>query len=210
MDPIYPVILAVPAGFADLPRPEKQPWLSRYARRPLRLSAEESGLLLPETLPKNEKGRPLPFQGTWWSVSHKEEYVAGLAARSRIGIDVEKIKPLSPALVAKIVHPSEQALFPGDEASVFFRCWTAKEAVLKAEGGGLGDLFHCRIKSVINANRLTAAGNHDTWHVNQCFFNGHLAAVATKHRCACHWTIVNDMEEEVSSSKTIEIYLRKD
>jgi 4'-phosphopantetheinyl transferase len=83
-----------------------------------------------------------------FNVSHTVSQNEGLAAlafarKREIGVDVEKIRPdcdpeklaerfFSASERAYITSLSGQAL---DEA--FFRCWTRKEAFIKAKGGGL-------------------------------------------------------------------------
>ena len=60
-----------------------------------------------------------------------------------LGIDVEEVRPLADleTLAGRYFSPDESAalrrLPPGDRPRAFFACWTRKEAVLKAHGGGL-------------------------------------------------------------------------
>lgn len=60
-----------------------------------------------------------------------------------VGIDVERVRPMSDmqGIVERFFAPGERAVWqtlPHDErASAFFRCWTRKEAYLKARGVGL-------------------------------------------------------------------------
>ncbi|MFW6237215.1 MAG: 4'-phosphopantetheinyl transferase family protein [Desulfosudaceae bacterium] len=192
MPVLYPVILAVPEPPADLARREKQRRLSEWARRALRLSADKSGHLLPEALPKNEKGAPVPVNGIYWSLTHKEAFAAGVAAVHPVGLDVEKIEDKDPAsrMFARLVSPAEQALFSQPPAEIFFRCWTAKEAALKAAGTGLGGLSRCRLTTVLDDTRLTAATPGRTWQIRHYFFAGHLAALAAEQECDCRWNLM--------------------
>jgi 4'-phosphopantetheinyl transferase len=79
-----------------------------------------------------------------FNVSHTEGLAALAFSRGRdIGVDVEKLRPDSDAqqLAERFFSPSERQFisrFSGhalDQA--FFRCWTRKEAYIKAKGGGL-------------------------------------------------------------------------
>jgi 4'-phosphopantetheinyl transferase len=83
-----------------------------------------------------------------FNVSHTVSLTDGLAAlafarKREIGVDVEKIRPDCDAekLAERFFSKSERdyiVRFSGhalDEA--FFRCWTRKEAFIKAKGGGL-------------------------------------------------------------------------
>ena len=195
MPVLNPVILAVPAPPADLARRDRQRRLSDCARRALRLSAEKSGHLLPEALPKNEKGAPVPVNGIYWSLTHKEAFAAGVAAPFPVGLDVEKIEDKDPAsrMFARIVSPAEQALFSRPPTEIFFRCWTAKEAALKAAGTGLGGLSQCRITEVLNDTRLTAATPGRAWQIRQYFFADHLTALAAEQAYDCHWNLIPDI-----------------
>jgi 4'-phosphopantetheinyl transferase len=83
-----------------------------------------------------------------FNVSHTVSLTDGLAAlafaRNReIGVDVEKIRPDRDAgkLAERFFSPTERDYilqFSGQTLDdAFFRCWTRKEAFIKAKGGGL-------------------------------------------------------------------------
>ena len=79
-----------------------------------------------------------------FNVSHSGE-VAVIAAgwRRAVGVDVEQWRPLPDlaALAARVFAPSELtalgALAEAERPAAFFRCWTRKEAFIKATGRGL-------------------------------------------------------------------------
>lgn len=78
-----------------------------------------------------------------FNLSHSESLLAcALTNDGRVGIDVEFMRPLKDQerLFEQILSPRET---PPPEAGhdLFFRYWTAKEAVIKAEGsGGVWDM----------------------------------------------------------------------
>jgi 4'-phosphopantetheinyl transferase len=175
---IYPVILPVPPEARSLPPKQRVRFLSRHAREALRLSAERMHVEL-GPLKKDPRGAPLPFDGNFWSLTHKPDYVGGVAAPAEIGIDLEKIRPCSPALFRKTASEQEWALAAdADRFQTFFRYWTAKEAVLKTGGEGIRDLSHCRVARVESDSRLMVDYAGRVWPVDQFFFDGHVASVA--------------------------------
>jgi len=150
---IYPVIMAVPEADQHLKTRKRVENLSFHARKALDISAEKSGVVVTSLL-KDEHGAPLPFDGNYWSVTHKPAYVGGVIASKRIGIDIEKIRTCSPALFKKTANDSEWKLSNEDAFTLFFRYWTAKESVLKASSAGIRDLSKCRVVHVMDANHL--------------------------------------------------------
>lgn len=98
-------------------------------------------------LVRGDNGKPqLVSPSTWLSfnMSHSERMTVVAVGRDReLGIDVEFARDdLDFAALAKrIMSSSEFAAFlgvaPKDRGPVFYRCWTRKEACLKARGDGL-------------------------------------------------------------------------
>ncbi len=80
-----------------------------------------------------------------FSLTHSEDLALLAVARGlEIGVDVERVRPMRDALslARRFFAPEEMRdlLVAGDAAAqeaAFFRCWTRKEAVLKATGEGL-------------------------------------------------------------------------
>ncbi|RZB34589.1 MAG: 4'-phosphopantetheinyl transferase [Desulfobacteraceae bacterium Eth-SRB1] len=190
MNTIYPVILSVPEENITLSGRERVSYLSEYARKALEISAKKSFIHLGDPL-KDEKGVPMPVDGNYWSVSHKPKYVAGVTAPEKIGIDIEEIKTCSESLFKKVADHREWGLDNGDKFKLFFRYWTAKEAVLKAAGTGLRDLSKCKITQIIDENNLMIDYMDRTWPVEHLFFNGHIASV-NKGVYDIDWSVVMD------------------
>jgi len=172
---IYPVILAVPAAVRKLPPKERVQFLREQARRAVEISAAKSRIPLGKLL-QDERNAPLPFNGNFWSITHKPQYVGAVVAPSPIGIDIEEICERQESLFQKTASDGEWGL-ADKTATTFFRYWTAKEAVLKAAGIGLKDLAKCRIVRILNGHRLDLEYGGKKWKVEQRFFNGHIASV---------------------------------
>lgn len=172
------MILAVPDAILGWKGRRQVQALSRLARVAARQSARRSGGTL-DGFKKDRDGVPLPSNGWHWSVAHKTEYVAGVVGGGPLGIDIEPVRRRSPGLMAKIAGPQEWQLGHEDEWRLFYRFWTAKEAVLKAVGMGLKGLPDCRVVRIDSDFRLTLAYRGKNWTVRQSLRYGHLAAVAS-------------------------------
>lgn len=174
---IHPVIMAVPDAERQLKRKEKVAALKRIARQALAQSAQYSGVRL-GPLEKNDKGAPLASDGIHWSLTHKEDYVAAVTAPHPVGIDIEKNRPFSKGLYSRIAEPWEWELAPKKSQRLFYRFWTAKEAVLKAVGKGLTGLTHCHIVKILDDTRLELTYNQSIWQVIQLWSaEDHIVAV---------------------------------
>ena len=96
-------------------------------------------LLGVDDLDVDERGRPWS-PGVSFSVSHSGSLglIAIAEGEQRIGVDVEQFRGRRDvrALADRFFHPDEAAAI-GDDRAAFFRCWTRKEAVVKALGLGL-------------------------------------------------------------------------
>ena len=93
---------------------------------------------------KDENGKPhvvdLPIH---FNVSHSGDFVACAVDSSPVGIDIEQIRPIRPALVKKVCTESERAYVENggeDMLLRFFEVWTSKEAWFKYTGTGITDL----------------------------------------------------------------------
>ncbi len=99
------------------------------------LVLKELGKSVPLEL--DEKGRPyLKDCNLFVSISHSLGKVACAVSREPIGIDIEKIRPVSQKLIEYVCTQSEREYVlqntPPDEIyNRFFEVWTAKEACFK-------------------------------------------------------------------------------
>jgi 4'-phosphopantetheinyl transferase len=176
---IHPVVLAVPEPECSLKGREKVAVLRRIAREALYQSARFSRVTL-GPLEKADNGAPLPSNGMHWSLTHKAQYVAAVTAPHPIGIDIEKDRPVTEGLYRRLADPREWALAAETDQSLFFRYWTAKEAVLKAVGKGLTGLTYCRIIEILDGTRLELQYAQSVWRVTQVrIAQDHIVAVTT-------------------------------
>jgi len=178
---LFPVILPVPAEVHDYKPRDRVIYLSRHARRALKISAAESGVQIGE-LVKDDTGAPRPCGGIHWSISHKTRYVCGVAAPWPIGVDVERVRHFSEGLFQKTATEREWALadLESDSIRAFFRFWTAKEAVLKATGVGIKDLLQCRVDRIDDDTHLEIRYAGRNWLIEHFFFDDHVAAIVKR------------------------------
>jgi len=92
------------------------------------------------------RGKPaLPGTGLEFNLTHSGGLALLAVTRGRaVGVDIEAARPMADAdrLVERFFSPREvaayRALPAAERPAAFFRCWTRKEAYMKATGLGLG------------------------------------------------------------------------
>ena len=186
---LNPVILPVPEGVQKFKPRDRVLYLSRHARRALERSAAKSGIRAGELL-KDANGMPQPFDGTFWSITHKTQYVGGVVAPTPIGLDIERIRDFSRGLFRKTAVEQEWALANTEEKSLltFFRFWTSKEAVLKATGIGIKDLLKCKVRQILDERHLIIYYEGKDWLIEHFFYDRHIASIVQNSFCI-DWTI---------------------
>jgi 4'-phosphopantetheinyl transferase len=187
---LFPVILPVAEVERRLSGKEKVAELSRISREALKLSAEKSGVMLGELL-KDEDDVPCPFDGNYWSLSHKSKYVTAIVSKEMIGIDIEEIRPRSESIFSLVASDEEWELSQDLSWDTFFRYWTAKEAALKAVGVGIGGLKVCRIISVPDNNHIVLNYRDSLFRVEQLSYKNHIVSVI-KNDNEIEWVIGED------------------
>jgi 4'-phosphopantetheinyl transferase len=122
------------------------------------------------------KGKP--FWGTPldFNISHSHQLVACAATTAcRVGIDVEHIRPYHFPIVERVLDRGEQSRVEQDK-DAFFDIWTAKEAVVKACGHGIGSLGR------VHTDPDGAQFDNQRWHLKPLAlgndYRGHLAVEA--------------------------------
>ncbi len=184
---LYPVVFEIDPIHAEIPRGrERNRFLGTAARQAVLKSARMSGLTFAE-FPKTQTGAPKPVKGYHWSLSHKPGMVAGLIDRYPVGIDVEIIRPISRKMFDKIASPNEWNHISGDPLKAFFRCWTAKEAVLKAFGVGLSGLSDCHLDSDSGEEEMSLRYHGRICRVVHRMFGNAVAAVFAEAGADIEW-----------------------
>ena len=100
--------------------------LAKYALRQYGLSQDDFYF--------DRKGAPCVRQdAAFLSLSHSGEYVACAVSANRIGVDIQKVKPVSPRVIKRVCSREEvEALDPENTSAAFTRIWSLKEAWRKA------------------------------------------------------------------------------
>ena len=91
-------------------------------------------------------------------------------------------------MVRRVASDSEWRLIHEVSDVVFFRYWTAKEAVLKAVGVGFKGLSACRIRRLLNGKHLEVDYRGERFLIEHFYFNGHIASVV-QNRFRVEWEI---------------------
>ena len=77
----------------------------------------------------------------YFNLSHSGGLAALAIAGCDVGVDIEEVRPVDDAVAGRFFSAREQAALRGlrraDWRDAFYRCWTRKEAVVKALGKGL-------------------------------------------------------------------------
>ena len=116
------------------------------AEEALRRSAALSGAAA-TSFPRDGDGAPVPFPGdagVWfWSLANTGDVAAAIVAPAPVGIDVEHLDRPRVAPLDMFADEEEGRLLGAGDPERRLLLWTAKEAVLKKAGCGLGELSAC-------------------------------------------------------------------
>lgn len=161
--------------------------MSNRAREALRCCANIHQVHLPVALPKNEDGAPERVGAYYWSISHKNKYVVAVLSKTPVGIDLEELVQCKVDVHRKLANDDEWDRL-GDRSLVpFYRLWTAKEAVVKAMGQGIGSFLDCEfMSSDTHTMRLDFAGLR--WTVEHYQHDGHIFAI-TRQADNINWNL---------------------
>jgi len=184
----YPIIMQMPIDNQSIEIKQRTANLRRFARETIFLSAAKSNIHLIYLI-KNMHGAPIPIKGVYWSLSHSHQMVCGIVSNSKVGIDIELIRPISLSLYNKIGNPEEWKICGGQSKLMFYRIWTSKEAVLKAEGVGIIDLDKCFVDSIIDDTHLIIQYKSLLWRIQHYYIDDYICSVVQNER-DLHWMIL--------------------
>lgn len=132
------------------------------------------------TLGSGPNGKPyvaVPPVRLHFNLTHSDGLAAlAVSPDAEVGLDIERIEPLREGGLEGNFSRREQAalaqLSGEDRLTAFYRCWTRKEAIVKAHGAGLDiplDAFDVPIDGNETAFAVTLAlssnGASQSWHV---------------------------------------------
>ena len=96
----------------------------------------ENGIEYP-TISLSKKGKPTIEEG-YFNAAHSGDLAVLAVSSFPVGVDVERIRPVSPLVQEKFFTDRERAQVQTEQD--FFRLWTKKESYVKYLGEGIGAL----------------------------------------------------------------------
>ena len=99
---LFPVIHPVPPPPSSFSGREKVAWIQGASRDALKACADRMGIKLGK-LKKNYKGAPVPFNGIYWSVSHKPLFAAAFIMEYSPDTWYAKVGKLNSDLILLII-----------------------------------------------------------------------------------------------------------
>ena len=131
------------------------------------------------TLQKNSYGKPFIDQKVFFNLSHSGQYVICAFHKKEIGIDIEEISDTETDEFENIFSDQEKLVLNSspNPLKTFFRYWTIKESVIKAEGKG----FSLPLELINISGEGTVQFGKKKWHVKEidCFEN-YCCSIATE------------------------------
>ena len=154
-------------------------FLTRHCiREALRAAGKVAGF----TVARTEYGKPyVPgHPRLHFSLSHSGAMIVYAQAESETGVDAEEIRDINIADFSAFLYPHEMQRIDSadDPADEFFRIWTVREAVSKAEGSGI-PLFE-REKLLIDYDKEQAVLHGKTFRFRSVRTEGYYISVCTE------------------------------
>ncbi|MBP0989656.1 MAG: 4'-phosphopantetheinyl transferase superfamily protein [Oscillospiraceae bacterium] len=187
---ILPVseVVKIPREYCEKRFPRRLARAERFVRKEDGLRCIGAGALIygvlgieEEDIIFNGSGKPYYRGDMYFNVSHSGDYVVMAADKDEIGIDIEKEDASRICITEKFFTKEEIDWISKYPKARFFRAWTMKESVMKAEGKG----FEMRpgLFSVIPAicgEPLDIDGT--LWYCDSFRIDGHRISVAARSK----------------------------
>ena len=137
--------------------------LLSYGLKKLGTSKNISDVLISKT------GKPYIANGSYFNISHSGKYVVCIISEyTEVGIDIEEIRETNIEDFHSVFTENEWLLIKRrkDQLSQFYELWTKKEAVIKADGRGLG-IPLTKVESLLE----TTLVDHKEWFLQPVFID---------------------------------------
>lgn len=138
-----------------------------------------------------------------FNISHSGDYVVLALSDQRLGIDVEKIRPVDFKIAETCFHDKESEHLnrdPEKQLENFYKLWTLKESFIKAVGEGLSyplkDFYFSFSAAGIKINILKPVADDQVWNFRLYDFDlGYKLAVCAKDREAPPLVKISNLAE---------------
>lgn len=122
---------------------------------------------------KTDQGKPfLPaFPEFHFNVTHSKKMIMVALSLGPVGVDLERVRPLDVIPIAKRFFSPQDLLFLPEEnqeqnQQTFFKLWTAKEAALKADGGGIASGMKNNVAAMEKCNVSSITLGKQSWKIS--------------------------------------------
>lgn len=134
-----------------------------------------------------KNGKPYLKQGgVYFNLSHSGEIAVCAVSHQEVGVDIQKIKPVSEALVKKVCSERElvrlSALSKREREEEFCRLWTLKESVMKWSGEGLALLRKGLEIDFSHSHKVMCGGSELSLCLKEFALHGYKIAVCTARK----------------------------
>lgn len=126
-------------------------------------------------------GKPYIDQRIFFNLSHSGRYVICIFSTEETGIDIEEMVPTDLHEFNSLFteQEKEQIYSSAQPLKAFFRLWTIKESVIKAEGKGLS----IPLQQLDASRQGLVQLNGTSWHIKELEdFKGYCCAIAGRNR----------------------------
>tara|TARA_Y200000002_G_scaffold39562_1_gene28884 strand:- start:2602 stop:3222 length:621 start_codon:yes stop_codon:yes gene_type:complete len=138
------------------------------------------------SLSYNQNGKPILNNGQYISISHSHDYCGVAIGESKLGLDIEKLRPKIFNISSKFLHKKEVPLIKKMNIENLTKVWTIKESVFKAFGH-TGLSFKDNIKIIKTDNEFLNASVEinfenkiETYRVDITTFSQYICSIASK------------------------------